>query len=106
MFGPPSGGSGDGRAEEDKVLVPFIASLKQEERLDPAPRMTGNIELDLHRKESLALFIWRELEPVVRFYVPRFLWCRCCGRRLEDYWQRLAVRFAHLRRERPPHLVS
>jgi hypothetical protein len=73
MFGQPSGGSGDGRAEEDTVLVPFIASLKQEERLDPAPHMTGNIELDLHRKESLALFIWRELEPVVRFYVPRFL---------------------------------
>jgi hypothetical protein len=73
MFEPSHGGLGGGNSNEDAVLQPFIASLKVEERLDPARYMTGNIELDLHLKESVSLFIWREIEPIIRLYVRQFL---------------------------------
>ncbi len=73
MFIPGNSGSGGGGGNEDAALETFIDGLKLEVRLDPVRYMTGNFELDLHRKESVALFIWRELEHVVRFYVSRVL---------------------------------
>ena len=68
-----SSGAGGGMPpgdDLDTMISAFVAGLKLEEKLDPSHQMTGNLELDLHRLEALRIYIWRELEQLVRLLTP------------------------------------
>ena len=75
-------------SDQDAIIASFVASLCLETRLDPRlPIMptsangkrsnpvpvSDDIDQALHQLAAVNIFIWRELDPLVRFCVPRLL---------------------------------
>lgn len=67
------GGEGCEPPNQDAIIAAFVASLSLEAKLDPRNQVSDDIELALHQLETLKLFIWGALDPLVRFCVPRLL---------------------------------
>jgi hypothetical protein len=59
--------------DQDAIIATFVAGLCLETKLDPRNQVSDDIELALHQLEALKIFIWRELDPLVRFCVPLLL---------------------------------
>jgi hypothetical protein len=60
--------------EQDKAIAAFAANLEGfAEKLDEEQVCLDNPELAFHQLEALSVFTWGGIDPLVRFYVPRFL---------------------------------